>query len=486
MLFHSPDFLFVFLPVALAGYFVCARFGKAWMALAWLTAMSLLFYAEWSERFALLLFCSIVINYVLGDALRRNNTWKRPLLTLGIVLNLSALAYCKYANFFLDTIGSDWTLKVILPLGISFFTFEQIAWLVESSRNEVKTDFLRYAAFVTFFPKLIAGPIVRPHELLPQLDDVQTRHPRMENFSVGITMFSIGLFKKAVIADALAPIADTMFRAASDGDVTSVGAWTGVVAFALQIYFDFSGYTDMALGVARMFGLKLPLNFDAPYQSLSIIDFWRRWHMSLSRLIRDYVYIPLGGSKRGTTRRYLNLFITMALCGLWHGAGWTFVVWGAMHGVFLIVNHLWRSVRKAFGLGTTSTWWSRSIAWAVTMISVLIAWAFFRAEDMASAWTILQSMVGLGSGTSIPLTIFATPAEFWLVILGAGVLLLPTTQQFLRSYAPAYEEEIAERGVVRMRWKPSITTAFATSVLFVTAVFVSVVSTRTEFIYFQF
>ena len=292
----------------------------------------------------------------------------------------------------------------MLPLGISFFTFQKIAYLVDAYRGEVRAGgFLSFALFVTFFPQLIAGPIVHHSEVIPQFGQKSTYRPNLDNLSMGIGIFVLGLAKKTVLADSIATYATPVFRAAQAGaDPTLFEAWGGALAYTFQLYFDFSGYSDMAIGLALMFNIRLPINFNSPYKATNIIDFWRRWHITLSRFLRDYLYIPLGGNRHGVARRYANLMLTMLLGGLWHGAGWTFIVWGGLHGIFLVINHFWH----ALGVGSATTSGARpgsdgSAARTITFLAVMVAWVFFRAEDFDAATRILAGMAGL-NGVQLP------------------------------------------------------------------------------------
>ncbi len=520
MLFHSPYFLFAFLPVTLLGFFAMGRFGSRSIALVWLTCASLFFYAFWNPAYLWLLGASIIANFLIGTHLSSHTGNRKLILILGIAANLVLLAYFKYAHFFLETanmvLGTGLTFHtIVLPLGISFITFEQIAWLVETYRGDVlKTTFVHYCAFITNFTKLIAGPIIRPHELLPQMKSKRIGHVRAEDLSIGLTIFMIGLFKKVVLADTVALFASPVFAAAAQGTAVAMPeAWGALLAYALQIYFDFSGYTDMAIGLARMMGFVLPLNFDAPYKSLSIIDFWRRWHMSLSRFIRDYVYIPLGGSRRGKVRQWINLFIIMVLVGLWHGAGWTFVVWGALHGIFMIINHWWRFLQAVVGWAEEkSRWWSRGAAWFITFFSVLIAWVFFRSETMGTAFRMIRSLFGM-NGLSLPgilqkhlgmlseygvrfdlqNLLILTPGQWvqggkWILVLLVIALFFPTTQQFMRHTGPALDAKPATgRNLLnRIAWHPTKRWAlFLAGLTCVTVIFL-MLSEQSEFLYFQF
>jgi len=374
VLFNSYAFLFVFLPATLL-VFMAARRGGPGLALGALTLASLGFYGWWDPRFLALLLGSAVANFAFGRALMaRPADARRPWLVAGVVFNLGLLGWFKYAGFLsanLAALGAPTpVLDIVLPVGISFFTFQQIAYLVDVSRGlSDRYGFRDYLLFVAFFPQLIAGPIVHHREMMPQL--LTGRGPRAEDFAIGATLFAAGLFKKVVLADSLAPFASPVFAAADAGlAVTTAEAWGAALAYALQLYFDFSGYSDMALGLARLFGVRLPINFDSPYQATSLIDFWRRWHMTLSRFLRDYLYIPLGGNRQGPARRWVNLMITMALGGLWHGAGWGFLIWGLIHGAGLAANHAWRSAAPRLGLGALAAnpWAARLATFAVVVV----------------------------------------------------------------------------------------------------------------------
>ena len=309
-------------------------------------------------------------------------------------------------------------MKIVLPLAISFFTLQQITYLVDANSGETKEyNFLHYCLFVTFFPQLIAGPIVHHREMLPQFEQSSAYRFVQSNFASGTAIFLLGLFKKVVLADGVAVYATPVFNAAEAGAVlTFFEAWTGATAYTFQLYFDFSGYSDMAIGIARMFNINLPLNFNSPYKAVNITEFWRRWHMTLSRFLRDYLYIPLGGNRKGKTRRHVNLMITMLLGGLWHGAGWTFVAWGALHGFYLVVNHSWHALRRALNPNPRSYGIAgQALAWLITMNAVVVAWVFFRAESFNGAIAILEGMAGMNG--------FVLPAQVAAVIPGLSNLV---------------------------------------------------------------
>ncbi len=390
MLFSSQPFLLLFLPLSLLVYYALAESYTARITI--LTTASMAFYAWWDPRFVPLLGAMILITWLvvrLHDMLQRS--W---ILIIGIGLNLAVLGLFKYANFVaenvLNTFGVEHqSWSIILPLGISFFTFQQVSYLVDRYRGTAPVyGLLEYAAFVSFFPQLIAGPIVRHNQLISQFSDSPFRDGLAEQVSRGLVLFTLGLIKKVFFADELAPIADAGFDTVAAGQGIAFGnSWLASLAYSLQLYFDFSAYSDMAIGLGAMFGLRLPLNFDAPYRALDIRDFWRRWHMTLSSFLRDYVYIPLGGSRGNLTQTYWTVMATMLLCGLWHGAGWTFIAWGALHGAAICVNRTWS--HSGLQLPTPA-------AWPITMLFVVCGWVLFRADSFAVARTFLIAMSGVG------------------------------------------------------------------------------------------
>jgi D-alanyl-lipoteichoic acid acyltransferase DltB (MBOAT superfamily) len=479
MLFNSYAFIVVFLPLALAGFFLLGRIGPVWGA-AWLVLCSFGFYGYWNPRYLPLLGGSILFNYACGRRLAA-----RPgalLLAASVTANLACLAYFKYANFFLDNLnaatGIGWSLAhVVLPLGISFFTFTQIAYLVDARRGHAKeASLLHYALFVTYFPHLIAGPILHHGEMMPQFRSPAVFHWHGERFCAGLAAFAMGLTKKVVLADAAAGYAVPAFAALGHGHAPAlVEAWGGALSYTFQLYFDFSGYCDMAIGISWMFGIGLPLNFNSPYQSRSIIDFWRRWHMTLSRFLRDYLYISLGGNRHGTLRRYINLGATMVIGGLWHGAGWTFVIWGALHGAYLMVNHAWVGWRGASSR-PGGVW-----AWAVTFLAVVIAWVFFRAASVPDALRMLGGMAGL-HGFVRPGEIVAAPLWAWCGLLAAISFALPNTEAILRDVLPAMAVPPGRTG--RLRFMPTV--GWAVGVGLLLAAGLAALPQPTSFLYFNF
>lgn len=410
MIFSSFPFILIFLPIVLAGVLglrlAVARLpgGAVWgpraAMLAWIAAASLVFYAYWNPVHLPLLLGSVAGNYLIGTALGRTASARRAngLVALGAALNLGVLGYFKYRNFALETAaslaGTELSLPpLVLPLAISFFTFQQIAWLVDLRRGRIGLESpLRYLFFVSFFPQLIAGPIVHYREIMPQVRAPGWLRFDARLFATGVAMFAIGLGKKVLVADAMAPAVDRVYAAAASGEaVSTLAAWGGAVGFGLQLYFDFSAYADMALGLAAMLGLHLPINFWSPYRAGSMIAFWRRWHITLSRFLRDHIYIPLGGNRRGPTRQAYNMMATMVLGGLWHGAGWTYVLWGAVHGGLLVLNHAWRKLAAAAPLPRPVARTVGAAGAAVTFVAVMLAWLPFRAPDIATTGRMVES-----------------------------------------------------------------------------------------------
>jgi alginate O-acetyltransferase complex protein AlgI len=391
MLFNSYEYIFFFLPITFFIYFFLLRRRLVTGAKGFLVFASLFFYSWWNPIYLPIILVSMLFNYMIGEILGKDGENKRVnrkwVLTFGIVSNLALLGYFKYADFFIENynyIASEnvGLYHLALPLGISFFTFQQISYLVDSYRKETtEYDFLNYALFVTFFPQLIAGPIVHHKEMMPQFASKWNLVKNYKNIATGLFIFSMGLFKKVVIADTFATWATNGFDHATT--LNMIEAWATSLSYTFQLYFDFSGYTDMAIGAALLFNIKLPQNFDSPYKAKDIQDFWRRWHMTLSRFLRDYIYIPLGGNRVSEPRIYSNLMITFILGGLWHGAGWTFVFWGFLHGAALVVHRIWKT------LGFTM---NSILAWFITFNFINIAWVFFRAKEWNDAIKVLKAM----------------------------------------------------------------------------------------------
>ena len=491
MLFNSYEFIFGLLPLTWLVYTLMLRSGRRGAATIALLFASLFFYGWWNPQYVLLILTSIGFNYTIGTFLERPSLpspHKSALLTLGVTVNLLLLGYYKYAGFVVE----NWNAisgaanpvpQIVLPLAISFFTFHQIAYLVDAYHGYTRGSTVsQYAAFVTFFPQLIAGPIVRYREMIPQLKVIGRGTVTADGVAIGICFFVTGLFKKVVIADNVAAYSTSVFAAADAGQaITPHMAWIGVLAYTVQLYFDFSGYADMAVGAGRMFGLNLPLNFNSPYRAGSITEFWRRWHMTLSRFLRDYLYIPLGGNKHGKLRRNCNLLVTMLLGGLWHGAGWNFVLWGGLHGFGLVVHHAWEARRKSRRELPSLT--GRIAGWFLTMLLVVAGWALFRATTLEGALAMLSAMAGFASEGTIAPTPVEDVAVAWILILASLALafFFPNSQQLL-DREPVGDNEALPYLRVRLSMS-GWTAASYGAMLFASLASMSDVS---EFLYFQF
>jgi D-alanyl-lipoteichoic acid acyltransferase DltB (MBOAT superfamily) len=495
MLFNSYEFLFAFLPATLALYFLLGR-RSATAAIGFLALASLFFYAWWDPRYLLLLCGSVIFNYLVGRHFARSPQrarGDRAVLWLGVAGNLALLGTFKYATFFAVNANALAGLAlpvphIVLPLGISFFTFTQIAYLVDAYRREVREyRFINYGLFVTFFPHLLAGPVLHHAEVMPQFAQARSLRFDPENFAVGLTIFAIGLFKKVVLADGIAEFATPVFDAAGRGVTLSfLAAWGGALSYTFQLYFDFSGYSDMAIGLARLFGIVFPANFNSPYKAASIIDFWRRWHMTLSRFLRDYLYIPLGGSRCHPLRRHANVMATMLLGGLWHGAGWTFVIWGGLHGLYLVLNHGWRAARKRwFPRSALPPAPARALAQLLTFLAVVVAWVFFRADSLIAAQAMLEGMAGMHGISKADPYYYGAPELKGLLVMFVIAWGLPNAQQLLHRHRPViatYADEILAPG--RLSWRPTAAWALLTAALLIAAaVNLTHVS---EFLYYQF
>lgn len=400
MLFSSPVFIFIFLPITLLVYLIFLKNNQSLYGKLWLVVCSLFFYGYWNPKYLALIILSIIVNYCLGLVIRGlskvNQRRAKLTLFLGIVLNLFALFYFKYADFFIATVNqvllTDFpALNIILPLAISFFTFQQVAFLVDTYRKECEeVDFISYCLFVSFFPQLIAGPIVHHKEMMPQFKNVQSNAYNWTNVSLGIFAFSVGLFKKLIIADTFSKWANMGFN--NPEIIGFWDAWVTSLSYTFQLYFDFSGYADMAIGVALLFNIKLPRNFNSPYKATNIQEFWRRWHMTLSRWFGEYVYKVLGGNKLGFAFTLRNLFITAFISGIWHGAGWTFIIWGIFHGVAMVMHRIWNTI--GFRMG-------KKAGWVLTFLFVNFTWVFFRAESIRDAVDIIKGMSGINGGFGV-------------------------------------------------------------------------------------
>jgi alginate O-acetyltransferase complex protein AlgI len=458
MLFNSFAFLLAFLPAALLLHWAVERFRPEWRLSA-LAFLSFLFYGYWDWRFVPLLAASIVINWLIAEAFGK--TRLGVLIPLAIAGNLLVLGFFKYFNFFVGLAGlipglSAPKLEIALPLGISFFTFHHVMYLVDLRAGRApRYDLIRYALYIGFFPQVLAGPLVRWSEIMHQFDErPYARADAAERVARGLMLLTVGLAKKVFLGDPLAVYVNPVFQAAAEGKaVTVVEAWQATLGFTFQIYFDFSGYTDMALGLALLFGIVLPQNFDVPYRATSLRDFWRRWHMTLSRFLRDYLYIPLGGSRHGLTVQLGALLATMTLGGLWHGAGWNYLVWGALQGIGLSIVVLWRKA----GLSMPSL-----LGWFLTFTFFALTLVIFRAESLEAAGSFYRALLGFGADGF-------TMSKWRALATGAAIAMIgPTAWTFVHTLPPR-------------RW---IAALF--SILFLVVLFKIGDDANYEFIYFQF
>jgi alginate O-acetyltransferase complex protein AlgI len=488
MVFSSYTFILVFLPIVLIGFALLGRVDQQRSRFVWLVLSSLVYCGWWRLADLIPLAVSIAMNYRLGRWLETADPrYKKWLLALGVSANLALLGYFKYAGFLLTSVnslmGTAWDAPpIILPIAISFYTFQQIAYICDAYYGRTREhSFIDYCLFVSFFPQLIAGPIVHHAQMLPQFYRRRLRFDSAD-LSVGISLFAFGLAKKVLIADELSPIVAQVFDTDPSMPLSFGLAWVGVTAYALQIYFDFSGYSDMALGLGRLFGIRLPLNFNSPYRATSVIDFWKRWHITLSDFLREYLYFPLGGNRKGKLRRYVNLMLTMLLGGLWHGASWSFVLWGGLHGVYLMVNHAWRSLFGFKSDHPLARWASRILTFAL----VLIAWVPFRADGLPQIKRFYAAMFGLsGLDTSLGelsrsniLTVQACLLLVWLV---------PNIPTIMRRYRPTTGPRLTWDGwkpLAGWVWRPEPFWAIITALL--TVACLMQMSRAGEFIYYRF
>ncbi len=486
MLFNSYVFIFAFLPVTFFVYFYLNSKKLTVAAKSFLVASSLFFYSWWNVAYLPIILFSMLFNYAVGVSLSKT-AWhikvsKKALLIVGIVANVSLLAYFKYADFLISNVNTlldthIGLLHLALPLAISFFTFQQIAYLVDSYHGETKEyDFLNYANFVTFFPQLIAGPIVHHHEMMPQFADIRNKVLKYKNIAMGLFIFSMGLFKKVIIADTFAVWATSGFDHSKVLNMAE--AWVTSLSYTFQLYFDFSGYTDMAIGAALLFNIKLPINFNSPYKALSIQDFWRRWHMTLSRFLKEYIYIPLGGNRNGEFRTYTNLVITFLIGGIWHGAGWTFVFWGLLHGIAIVIHRAWSQMgMRMYAL----------LAWFVTFNFINITWVFFRAKEWDDAIKVLKGM--FGGSLILPPTLQeqldflshkgVSFSNYWL----NSVTRDPYTLWWLAG-AMLVVVAFKNSNQITNNLKPNFLTALYAAILFLISA--SSLSKLSEFLYFNF
>jgi D-alanyl-lipoteichoic acid acyltransferase DltB (MBOAT superfamily) len=505
MLFNSPEFIFLFVPAAVALHFFLARFGVM-PAVIGTTVSSLFFYAVWNPPYVVLPVLSILANFWIAQCIvQAEKVWARPFFIGGIAANLAVLSYYKYWDFLLSIVDGHKAVPPNVPLALSFTTFVQIAFLVYVYQRRELPQFRFYALFVAFFPHLIAGPIVRWGSLGSQLLDKSRYRFNWDNAALGLTIFVFGLAKKVLIADTLALHAGPVFDAAAHQElITALAAWLGCFGFALQMYFDFSGYSDMAIGLGLLFNFKLPINFAAPLRSTSMIDLWRRWHMTLSRLARDLIYVPLAAGHESTIRRSASLMLTMVVIGVWHGAGWTFVAWGAFHGVAVLINQAWHWLR---GLHKP-TQNARVLGWAVTFTVFASSAVFFRAPDIESSWYLIKAMSGFGRVATVsdfPLewdswlirhdyasrdfvltwlgTTWSVVGTLWLLVALLVMCCVPDTLEIV-NYREGDAQSRWRRNLGRFAWRPSWPWALAVIVLF--AVVLTRIGQVSEFLYYQF
>lgn len=478
MLFNSFEFIFVFLPIIFVGYYVLNKVNFT-LSKVWLLVGSLFFYSWWNPVYLPLILSSIFVNYFIGTWLgnAEGKRKRQTILTAGLIFNIALLGYFKYYDFFITNLNTLFStdfnvLHLVLPLAISFFTFQQIGYLVDSYRYETKGyRFFDYALFVSFFPQLIAGPIVHHSHVMSQFEDRSKKVIQFNNISLGLFVFALGLFKKIGIADTFAIWATEGYNASDQ--LTFLGGWITSLSYTFQLYFDFSGYSDMAIGLGLLFNIKLPYNFNSPYKALSIQDFWRRWHMTLSGFLTKYIYIPLGGSRNGMPKTYVNILIVFFVSGIWHGAGWTFVLWGLAHGFASVIYRWW---------STNGYRLPKLIAWFVTFQFINITWVLFRAPDFQTAMNVMKSMLGLGAvGQSSAESIFSP-----LNIVEADAFVTNHIYIVLVTIVFFFFISVLAKNTNEMRenFKPTFARALFTAALFVYSVFQ--LQKVSEFLYFNF
>ena len=501
MLFYSFEFLFLFLPAVLGIFFYTeVRFGRR-AAIIVLVLSSLIFYGSWNPVFVPILCASVVTNYFLGCFLQGRPS--KALLWAGVGANLALLGYFKYAGFFLGVVNAvadtHWQMqKVVLPLGISFYTFQQISWLVDSYAAEVDTrkeGFWRYALFVCFFPHLVAGPLVDHSEMMPQFSKDSNFKPKWSSLAIGISIFVIGLAKKVILADEFGATATPVFADAAHGLVPFSSAWLAALCYTFQVYFDFSGYSDMAVGLARMFNIRLPMNFNSPFKAASIIDFWKRWHMTMTRFFQTYIYTPLSvslmrrksrrGARGGDSAIYIATMATLLAIGLWHGANWTFVIFGLLQGIAIILNYLWRASRKRRNLPLLHP----VAGIAMTYLFFTLCCVIYRSADLGMAWNMYRSM--FAPETLVAFKFMPEKVALWF---GGAIICfyMPNTQQIMRSYSPVLDlrniQAVARSKFLdKIQWRPSVACSLAILCLYFLSLDILLDANRVqEFIYFQF
>lgn len=515
MIFSSYIFVLAFLPVAVLGYWLIHRWRGLETAMVWLTLCSLFYYGWWNPIYLILICSLMLINYGIGLLIYQRRFAPKLLMIAGVTFNLSVLGYFKYMDFFIVSVNgiadTNFNLMhIVLPLGISFFTFQKIAFLVDSYHRKIDHySFLHYCLFVTFFPQLIAGPIVHYRELMPEFLRIRQNGLTARHLAVGLSIFAIGLFKKAVIADNVSAPVGPVFNAVAQGvQISFFEAWGGLLAYTAQLYFDFSGYSDMAIGLALLFGVRLPLNFFSPYKSRNILDFWQRWHITLSRFLREYLYFALGGNRKGQFARYRNLFLTMLIGGLWHGAAWNFVFWGALHGAFLVVCHGWNALVGGYKNCPRFGVFMKPVAYVVTFLCVAVSMTFFRADSMAAAWLLIKGLCGMHGMFIDPaeltfhhwLTQFGLPVEFspyairfvdkdvlhHLIIVYFIIWFMPNNAQIFAAEHPAISEGelVRENPARRIVWQANWRWAVCIALMLLVSLLN--LNNVSEFLYFRF
>ena len=479
MLFNSLIYIFIFLPIVIFVYQLLLKIHLIPASKVWLVISSVIFYAYYDPKYTFILLLSMLINFSIGSCFNKkkfaDDFRRKALLFIGLAFNILLLGYYKYANFFIDNVNSVFHCdiniqKIVLPLGISFFTFTQIAYLADEYKKEAREyNLINYMLFVTFFPHLIAGPILHHKEIIPQFSESRRKIFQYKNMVIGMFLFTIGLFKKVVLADSFAAYVNFGYGAA---DISMLEGWIAALSYTLQIYFDFSGYTDMALGSAKMLNIDLPVNFNSPYKANSIQDFWRRWHITLSRFLRDYIYIPLGGGRKGETRTYCNLLITMLIGGLWHGASWMFVIWGGLHGIALCINRFWQKSKIKL---------ANPINIVLTFIFINFTWIIFRANNFSQVKKILYSLFDFNH--------FVIPETYGLTFKFIEnryeyiILLLPLAL-FLIFFSKNSNQIVADIKFQKKNFSILISVIFA--LIFVLAILKMIAVPYSEFVYFNF
>ena len=490
MLFNSYTYIFLFLPLAYLLYFAIGTSQNGTARHVFLVLASLFFYGYWNPSYLPLILGSILVNYALGSKIislricknEESLLLRKLLLWAGLVFNISLIAVFKYADFFIENVNFAFSADIplphiLLPLAISFFTFQQIAFLVDCYKSEivVRDSLVTYSLFITFFPQLIAGPIVRHRQIIDQFTNPANLGKNYSNISKGVFIFAIGLFKKVMIADYLSVFVSAAFD--SGTELNFFAAWTGSLCYTFQLYFDFSAYCDMAIGSALLFNIYLPINFSSPYKALNIQDFWRRWHISLMHFLRDFVYIPLGGNRRSPARTYANVIAVFFIAGLWHGAGWLFIIWGMLHALASVAYRFWK------GLGFVM---NKYAAWALTFMFVNFAWVFFRAKTLDDAFRVLRGMFGLsGAPAKLPLERIAYPDIFLREVFAPLNLTMPMLYSMAVLCAASVVAFFCPNSIeMKDRFSPTPKlAAFTVALLAVSLLNLNKVS---EFIYFNF